>query len=80
MVCEVNMETREIFRVREVFSSRKGAIERAVVLLQDTGKYKYTEATRNLIRQIIDEYLDKFGEFYDDFEVAVFERTVDPFS
>ena len=80
MVCEVNTETREISRVREVFSDREGAINRAVVLFQDTGKYKIADEGRHLIRKTIEEYLDTFGEFYDDFDVAVFERTVDPFS
>ena len=83
MVCEVDMETQEIYRVREVLSNRDSAIDRATVLLQDRGNYsvRYTEEYKNLIRKIIGEYLNKFGEFFDkDFEVAVFERTVDPFS
>lgn len=82
MVCEVDMETQEIFRVREVFSNRDSAIDRAIVLLQDRGNsVRRTEKYKNLMFERIKEHLDKFGEFYDrNFEVAVFERTVDPFN
>ena len=84
VVCEVDVDTEEydISRVQEVFSNRENAIARAIVLLQDSGNsVRYTEEYKNLTHKIIEEYIDKFGEFYDrDFEVAVFERTVDPFN